>query len=317
MKNRSNNRLNHARAPKRIILATIGLISLAAIVVLGISAYVGWNLTHPAREEVTGSPADVGLAYEDVSFKSREDGLNLSGWLIKSPENEQTVIFAHGYRKNRLHDSVPLLPIADFLVDKGCNVLMFDFRNSGQSDGELTSVGQFEVRDLLGAIDFVKTRPDLNQQIILIGYSMGAATSILAGAREPAVAGVIADAPFADLRSYLMANLSVWSKLPAVPFNQAFFIVVPPLTGFNVDTVSPVNEVKNFNGRPLLLIHGEGDTDIPIENSELLQSAYPQASFWRVPEAKHCKSYEVTGDLYLQRIAAFLDDIKKNSNEAL
>ncbi|TYO95054.1 alpha/beta hydrolase [Desulfallas thermosapovorans] len=315
MKSKPNNQLTHSKTPKIILWAAIGLISLAAIVVLGISAYVGWNLTHPVREEVTGSPADIGLAYENVSFKSREDGLNLSGWLIKSPGNEQTVIFAHGYRKNRMHNTVPLLPIADFLVDKGCNVLMFDFRNSGQSDGELTSVGQYEVRDLLGAIDFIKTRRDLNQQIILIGYSMGAATSILAGAREPAVAGVIADAPFADLRSYLMANLSVWSKLPAIPFNQAFFIIVPPLTGLNVGAVSPVNEVKNFNGRPLLLIHGEGDTDIPIENSELLQKAYPRASFWRVPEAKHCKSYEVTGDLYLQKISSFLDKVKENSNE--
>jgi dipeptidyl aminopeptidase/acylaminoacyl peptidase len=300
-----------SRAKRLFIGAAIGLFTLAVIAFLGISAYVGWNLTHPARDKITSSPAAVGLAYEEVSFKSREDGLNLSGWLIKAPENEQTVIFAHGYRRNRLHDSVPFLPIARFLSDRGCNVLMFDFRNSGQSEGELTSVGQYEVRDLLGAVDFIKAQPGLNPQIVLMGYSMGAATSILAGAREPAVTAVIADAPFADLKNYLMVNLPVWSNLPAVPFNQAFLIIVPPLTGLKVDTVSPVKEVKNLNGRPLFLIHGEGDTAIPIENSELLQKAYPQARFWRVPKAEHCKSYAVAGDLYLQKVAEFLDEVNQ------
>ncbi len=296
----------------RIILWTaIGLLALAIIAVFAISAKVGWSLTHPVRAEITSSPAEVGLAYQDVNFNSRKDGLKLSGWLIKAPANEQTVIFAHGYRKNRLQEDVPLLPIARFLVDRGCNVLMFDFRNSGRSEGELTSVGQFEVRDLLGAVDFIKTQPDLNRQIVLMGYSMGAATAILAGAREPTVAAVIADAPFADLKSYLMANLSVWTDLPPVPFNLAFLIVVPPLTGLEAETVSPVKEVHNFNGRPLFLIHGEGDTDIPIANSEAIQKAYPKARLWRVPEAKHVKAYEVAGELYLEKVAGFLDEVKE------
>lgn len=36
------------------------------------------------------------------------------------------------------------------LVEHGMNVLLFDYRNSGESAGEMTSVGQYEVRDLLG-----------------------------------------------------------------------------------------------------------------------------------------------------------------------
>lgn len=289
------------------LFASVSLALLAVIAVFGIAAKVGWSLTHPERLAVEQTPAAVGLAYEEVSFKSREDGLNIKGWLVRAPGNRMTVVFAHGYRKNRLQSDVPLLPAARSLVDKGCNVLMFDFRNSGESEGSLTSVGQFEVRDLLGAVDFVKSRAELNQKVVLFGFSMGASTSILAGAREPAVAAVIADAPFADLQDYLMKNLSVWTDLPAFPFNRAFLIVAPPLTGLKAETVSPVNEVKNLNGRPLLLIHGEADRDIPVENSLLLKKEYPAASLWLVPGAGHVKSYAAAGDLYIQKVTEFLD----------
>lgn len=289
-----------------VLWLTIGLMLLAAVAVGGISAYVGWNLTHPEREKVNVTPESVGLGYKEVKFVSREDGLTLAGWLIKTPENKKTVILAHGYGKNRLQNDVPLLPIASSLVAEGYNVLLFDFRSCGESEGNLTSVGQYEVRDLLGAVDYVKSRPELSPRIVLFGFSMGAATSILAGAREPAVEAVIADSPFADLKSYLMENLSVWTNLPAVPFNQAFLVVVPPLTGLKAETVSPVREVGNLNGRPLLLIHGEADSDVPPQNSELLCQAYPGAELWIVPEAKHLKSYSVAGDLYIQRILEFM-----------
>lgn len=296
--------------PRRLILPVMLIFTALAITaVFGISAYVGWNLTHPQREKIDNNPNSVGLAYDDVSFQSREGGLNLKGWLMKADGSGKTVIFANGYRKNRLNDDVPILPIAAAMVNKGYNVLMFDFRNCGESEGNQTSVGQYEVQDLLGAVDFIKSQPDLNQKIVLFGFSMGAATSIMAGAREPAVSAVIADAPFADLKSYLMKNLSVWTNLPSFPFNQSFLVIVPPLTGLRAETVSPVREIKNLNGRPVLLIHGEADTDVPIENSELLQAAYPKAQLLRVPGAKHIKAFATDSDHYLKAVSNFLDTL--------
>lgn len=296
----------HKRVP--IYLTTmLVLITLAVTGVFGVSANVGWQLTHPVRQQIDSTPLAIGLPFEDVVFNSRGDGLKLKGWLIPAQGSTKTVIFAHGYRKNRLQDDVPGLPITQALVAEGYNVLMFDFRNSGESEGNLTSIGQYEVQDLLGAVDFIKSQPDKAQQIVLLGFSMGASTAILAGAREPAVTAVIADSPFADLQTYLDKNLSVWTELPSFPFNQAFFMVVPSLTGLRTETVSPVNEIKNMGNRPLLLIHGEGDEDIPIENSEMLQKAYPKAELLRVPGAKHVKNYATAPQLYLSAVTNFLD----------
>lgn len=297
----------------RIITAVILVVILALTVVLGVSAYVGWSLTHPLRQALDANPASLGLEYQDVIIKSRVDGLTLKGWLIPAKGSQKTVIFAHGYGENRLNNGVPILPIARHLVDSGYNVVMFDFRGNGESDGNLTSVGQYEVRDLLGAIDYVADQPDLNGQIILFGFSMGASTAIMAGSREPAVAAVIADSPFADLKAYLAENLSVWSGLPSFPFNRTFFIVTPLVTGLNPGSVSPQGEVSLMNGRPLLLIHGEQDVDIPIANSETLFRAYPEAKLIRFTGGTHVKNYQTNPVLYLEIIDAFLSAVKPNA----
>jgi dipeptidyl aminopeptidase/acylaminoacyl peptidase len=305
--------VNRLRKSKAILLALTIILVLTVGIVFGISGYVGWNLTHPARRAIDTFPSAEGLSCEDVIFKSRTDGLNLKGWLIKAPENRQTIIFAHGYGKNRLQSDVPLLPIVRSLVTRGFNVLMFDFRNCGESEGRITSVGQYEVLDLQGAVDFVKSRPELNRKITLYGFSMGASVAIIVGAREQEVAAVIADSPFADLKSFLNESMSPWTKLPSFPFNQTVLMTVQSLTGLNAETVSPIREIKSLNGRPLLLIHGEADPDTPIKNSELLLAEYPEASLVRIPEAKHVQSFTTNNDRYLIEVLNFLEKLSSDA----
>ena len=292
-------------------LLRIGVVLLSlSVLVLGVSAYVGWNLTHPPKKALQTTPAAVGLSYEPVSFVSRQDGLVLQGWLLTSPENRLTVICSHGYRQNREQADVPLLPLAKVLVEHGMNVLLFDYRNSGESAGQMTSVGQYEVRDLLGAVDYVHSRQELNPKVALLGFSMGAATAILAGAEEPTVAAVVADAPFADLTRYLEANFSVWTGLPTVPFNRTILAVTPIVTGLQPEKVSPVQVVSKFDGRPLLLIHGEADDDIAPENSLELQQAYPAAELLRIAEARHVKSYQQDPKRYEAVVLKFLQKVE-------
>ncbi|MEN6324742.1 MAG: alpha/beta fold hydrolase [Syntrophomonas sp.] len=297
------------KSKRNYVLIPLLIILLAAGGVFGIAGYTGWNLTHPDRLVLTNDPQSVGLPFENVEFPSRDDSLKLKGWLITAQNSDQTIIFAHGYRRNRADDSIPILNLARDMVQRGYNVLLFDFRNSGESDGNLTTVGQLEVRDLLGAVDYVKSKPEISRKVVFLGFSMGATASLLAGARDPEVDAVIADAPFADMRSYLEENLSVWTDLPSFPFNQAFFVVVPFLTGLDVNQVSPVHEIAQFKGRPVLLIHGTADTKIPIANSESLLKAYPQAQLLKVPGSDHCDSYHDHPDLYLKNLEQFLANV--------
>lgn len=299
---------NRTKAPLLLKVAAVTA-CFAFVFCWAIAGYIGWQLTHPQRRPIDTTPSAWGMKYENISFTSRIDNIPLQGWMVAAPENRRTVIIAHGYGRNRLQDDVPLFPIIQTLTDSGSNAVLFDFRNSGESGGTLTSVGQFEVRDLLGAIDFVRSHPEWNQQIILYGFSMGAATALVTGAQEPSVAAVIADSPFADLDSYLRDNLSVWSSLPAVPFNSMILLITPLLTGLDTTQMSPVSSIQSLGNRPVLLIHGEADGDIPIINSELLQKNYGNAQLLRIPEAVHVGSFRQNHDRYLTEVNRFLEGL--------
>ena len=100
------------------------------------------------------NPEAAGLAFEDVRFASSAGYLWLRGWFLPSGRSARTVIIAHGYNNHRLGE-VPSLSLAAALVEQGYNVLAFDFRASGHSDGNLVSLGQYERYDLLGALDYL------------------------------------------------------------------------------------------------------------------------------------------------------------------
>lgn len=202
-----------------IAVVIVVLLAVLAIAIVGFAAYVGWKLTHPPRKPLAAHPGDYGLAYEDVRFPSATGDQQLAGWYIPAQGKipaKATVIFSHGYAGNRLEEGLPALELARSLVDEGYDVLMYDFRNCGLSTGSITTVGYFEQHDVLGAVQWAKEHG--GGPIALLGFSMGATSSLLAAAQDPAVAGVIADSPFSHLTRYLKRNLPVWTRLPNFPF---------------------------------------------------------------------------------------------------
>ena len=293
---------------KRLIILLLSLVLLATVGVSGISIYVGWSLTHPEREVITMPAMAQGLEIEDVSFRSREGDIELKGWFLPSEGSDRTIVMAHGYKGNRLQTDVPGVEVAKGLVETGFNVLMFDFRNCGESGGDVTSVGQFEKYDLLGAIDYIKLRGDTGQ-IGIIGYSMGASTTVLAAVEAPEVNAVVLDSPFADLTQYLDDNLAVWSGLPRFPFNKSILMLLPPVLGLNPAEASPVGVIKDVQAE-MLFIHGEADSKIPIENSKLLveTAGLAKDSLWIVPGADHVKSYETAPQEYMDKVVTFFED---------
>jgi len=194
----------------------------------------------------------------------------------------------------------------------GANVLMFDFRGEGRSPGSLVSIGYWEQYDLIGAVQFAH-REAPKDRIVVMGYSMGASTALLAAARTPLIAGVLADSPFADLATYLDHHLSVWTHLPAFPFNAIILTIVPRLTGVNPAAVDPQAAVAAIGRRPLLLIAGTADTYIPDANAVRLYRAArrvdPLATLWLVPGANHVQAFKVAPAAYLAHVYRWLHEV--------
>ncbi len=120
------------------------------------------------------SRADFNLQYEDVSFTPRGGSLTLRGWLLPGSPQAPYLIFVHGIGDQRTGNHA--LDLASRLVkDDGYNVLLFDLRAQGLSDGNRVTAGQEERYDVLGAYDFLLSRGAQPGRVGLIGRSYGAA----------------------------------------------------------------------------------------------------------------------------------------------
>ncbi|NLL05910.1 MAG: alpha/beta hydrolase [Clostridiaceae bacterium] len=299
---------------RKIIMALIILVLLASIALIGVSTYTGWMLTHPKRRALPVFSSNIVPEYRNISFKDIKDQITLKGWFFEVKGSNKTVIIAHGYRQNRLPHGENSFPLIKYLLNQGYNVLTFDFRNSGESEGKVTTVGIYEKDDLLGAIKHAKKLG--SKQIVLLGFSMGASTSIVAASESEDVDAVIADSPFSDLEEYLDANLSVWSNLPSFPFNQTTYLSMKILEGINPKEFSPRAVIKDIAPRPVFLIHSKDDTMIPVENSyELLNAGGNNVKLWETKDVDHIESYPKLTDEYLKKLGEFLTSLSEDSDE--
>jgi alpha-beta hydrolase superfamily lysophospholipase len=248
-------------------------------------------------EERFLTPWEFGIPYEEVSFRTR-DGLRLRGWWLGRPDARRTVITLAGYKGAKHHT----LGIAAALWRGGADVLLFDNRGRGDSEGEITTLGYLEQLDALAAIEYARTRSDA--PLGLVGYSMGAAVAIMVAAGDERVGAVVADSPFASQRELLRAHLRRRIGLFSLPFALAAERFLP----YDVREVEPIREVERISPRACLFIHGGRDTVTDPEDSRTLYArAGDPKELWIVEEADHCGSYFADRAAYAERVAGFLE----------
>jgi alpha/beta superfamily hydrolase len=292
---------------KRVIVwLTFFTLLIVLVPSVGIG-YLSWLYLHPPKKPLAATPKAFYLDYQDVTFKSHADGVNLKGWLIPSKEqNRQIVIFAHGYSENRASANIAL-HMANVLHQRGIASLMFDFRGAGESEGTMTSLGYFEQNDLLGAIDYVKRLG--YERIGLVGFSMGAATALSVAPEVPEVQAVVADSAFTDLNHYLESNLPKLHPIADIGFlSKLAMRETSLLTGIRPDLVQPIATIQSLRDRGVFLIHAQGDEIIPASESRKLAeaSASMNTILWISPANKHVGTYKKETDEYLVRTTAFL-----------
>jgi hypothetical protein len=101
---------------------------------LGLSILGSVLIMHIPRLPVNVSPSSVSLTYEEVSFSGRGDSLTLKGWFLPGQGND-VIILVHGGYQTRIDDTADTLGLAQYLVQKGYSILLFDQHGRGESDG--------------------------------------------------------------------------------------------------------------------------------------------------------------------------------------
>lgn len=286
-------------------LAVLLLLALGTLI--GLTYARAMTLVHPARTQPTITPSDYGIVdWETVNFTTT-DGLRLQGWFITpdSATQNTTLIFVHGLGSNR----GGLLEQAAMLQKYGYGALLFDLRNHGQSQGKVTTLGYREIYDIQGAVEYLKSRPEVNpHRIGLVGISMGAGTVIRAAAHIPSIRFVIAQAAFTSLEDNLENGIRSLLYLRPFPFAPLVVWFGECAAQAEISAVRPIDDIPNISPRPILIIHGEMDTIIPVENAhQLFQAAEDPKYLYISPNAGHGGFLQADAQIFEKTILDFLN----------
>jgi uncharacterized protein len=156
-----------------------------------------------------------------------DDGLILEAQLDRSGEMAAgTMVICHADPRMRGTMNSPLLlAVRDEAVARGWNVLRFNYRGVGGSDGEF-GAGAGEIADAVGALRFVRAEFG-DSPVVILGWSFGGAIALQVARRDEAVIACVAIAPAIE-RAQLPPG-------PELDLNVPVLIVC----GQNDDVVSP------------------------------------------------------------------------------
>ncbi|HET7421240.1 MAG TPA: alpha/beta hydrolase [Candidatus Dormibacteraeota bacterium] len=293
------------RATSRRGVLTWTLRAIAIVLAIWIAAsFIGEQVSlHPERSAPRQTPDQWGMAYRDVSFRT-VDGLTLRGWWIPG-DAHATVVMIHGLGSNR---DEPLGKSA-YLHQAGYNLLVFDLRGHGLSDGEGT-MGYREPADAAAAVaEAHRLDPG---PIALFGYSLGAAIAVEEAAVNPDVSAVIEDSGFSSVGDVVLARFNYITHLPDLPFAGAVVASTAIDLGTSPWNVQPAVMAARIH-KPLLAIVGGRDTMVPpAEGLAIYRAAAGPKQLLYVPGTGHVQAYYAANRLYETTVLAFLASSLKN-----
>lgn len=216
------------------------------------------------RPENHATPDSLGLPFTVHRVKS-DDGITLEAWHIQCAHAKGLVCLFHGYAACKAH----LLNEAQALHEMGYDAFLVDFRGSGGSSGNVTTIGIDEAEDVTRVWEYARlTWPD--QPIIFYGQSMGSAAILRALSLHEEIhpAALVLECPFDKLRSTVANRFSAMG-LPAFGGADLLLFWGSVQMGSNGYRHNPVDYAEAVHC-PVLLMHGAKDTRVTKEQAETI-----------------------------------------------
>lgn len=255
------------------------MLGVVAVVVLGVAESqlpaAGANgLLRPARRRVSAMPPS---GCQTEVFNG--NGVNLKGWRCQALTTRRgTLIYLHGVADNRSS----AVGVIERFGKRGLDVVAYDSRAHGESDGSHCTYGFNEKRDLHAVVDTVRHGP-----VILFGTSLGAAVALQEAAGDSRVTAVVAAETFSDLRTVATERAPFFFRAGVI---DRAFRIAEQQGAFDVASVSPLVAAAQISV-PVLLVHGAVDAETPPEHSRRVLAALPGPKrLILVPGAGHNQS---------------------------
>jgi alpha-beta hydrolase superfamily lysophospholipase len=334
---------------KRWLAAIVAPTAVVGLAIGGIMLVLGRRFleefTRPGVTVDPGTPQWGGWTFPETSAEPPHelqraatfpsaDGTLLRGEFWAQTQSAPTIIISHGFH----FPSVHFRSVAALEYAHGANILLFDYRGHGQSSLIPTTCGNAEVNDLLAAVDVAASQPETRRgQVYIHGFSMGAAVALLLPPHA-AVAGIIADSPYARLDEMIRLIITqildqetagwhgpaqaVRTLLPSLTRlmflgGQLLFqaryryrLVARPDQAIGNHSVKQTLHVTGSMPPPILLIHAEDDPMVALHHAHRLVAA-ARAAGRSIQEyytscAIHCGSYGHDPHRYMALILEFV-----------
>jgi pimeloyl-ACP methyl ester carboxylesterase len=260
---------------------------------------------------------------EDVVLNT-VGGLKLRGCYLRhtAPQRRGVIFFGLEFGSNRW----ACLPYCEHLLEAGYDVFAFEPRCQGESDPQpgyepLQWATDFEVEDTRAALAYLKKRSDADPRGVgLFGISKGGVAGVLAAADDPWVRCFVTDGIFGTYSTtvqYMRKWIAIYSnklrlqKLAPLWYYRHFARAGLRIVARTRRCRFPYLEeaMARLAPRPLLMIHGGGDTYIRPEMAEALFARAGQPKqLWLVDGAKHNQALQLAGDEYKHRVLEFFNE---------
>ena len=315
------------------------LMALSLVLLVGYLAYVGWEGSqvfgaHDRSGDCRTPASAFGWSYEAINydlatdhdldaFPDRtdcprageaagsaviaSDGTRIAGWYIPAGDGSvaaPTIVLAHGAGKTKSE----MLAWAASL-HAAYNLVLFDFRNHGQSSGEVTTLGVREVHDLQAILDWLE-RTKAPPSVAVLGVSMGGVTAIDEAAGDQRVEAVILDSTHATLVGALQAQLQHEGFPLSLPGAWSILLGGLLRTGEDMSVADPLESIGRIGERPVLIVAAGADEEVgPTDVEDLMTAAKDKGAKVELktcPAAGHGKSVEVCSAEYAGWVLGFL-----------
>lgn len=271
-----------------LVAAAVLLIAIGVLVQSQLPAIGAGGLLHPFRRSTVGRPpgsCDVAL-FDGV-------GVQLKGWRCRGAGDRRgTLVYLHGIADNR----ESAVGIIERFNRRGFDVIAYDSRAHGESDGMACTYGFYEKQDLHRVVDTIGSGP-----VVLMGTSLGAAVALQEAAEDVRVRAVVAAETFSDLRTVAIERAPFFFTAGTI---RRAFQLAESEGRFTIESVSPEASARRIEA-PVLIIHGSIDRDTPPDHSRRVFDALRgPKQLILVPDAGHNQS--LRGEVW-QDIDSWLD----------
>lgn len=256
--------------------------------------------------------ADFGLEEKMIPIRT-DDGYSLWASEIEAQNPKAVIIYLTGIRQPSI---TYFYPHAKWMKEEGYASVLLEVRGHGQSQGDGVGLGYTEVSDVKAVVDYLlQDEKYQDVPIIVQGMSMGGAIAVNSFGQIPQIDGLIAmstyssfeDAVIDTLRRHGAPELLCKIERPLVKMALSFVF-----GSEKVNTLKPIEQIKNAQGRPVLFISTQEDKEVLVKNMERFQEVYPEGEYfirdsWEHFIVKDCDFLNVTKDTeYCNLILTFL-----------